>query len=215
MGRLAPCIRIMDSSIQGRSEAGDSAADVKRLPYQPFVHPDASQSDCPLRSGSGTWYMRQTVSWVFGFGRCLAGLADLPVSRQGSKHPSSRTCRIIPRQHSSRRVRPLPGQGYSQPQCVGRNTLQGRQSRRERTAKNISRRLVKMSQPHNGSPHPLSASTFWPPSVRLASVATRSELPTAAITRSPHLYILAMDRRMSARGAGCPETPPQSATVPD
>jgi hypothetical protein len=40
---LAPCVRITDSSIQGRSEAGDSAASVRGLPCQPFAHPDASQ----------------------------------------------------------------------------------------------------------------------------------------------------------------------------
>jgi hypothetical protein len=38
LGKQAPCVRVTDSSVQERSEAGGSVAGVKGLPCQPFAH---------------------------------------------------------------------------------------------------------------------------------------------------------------------------------
>ena len=43
LAKLAPCVRMTDSSNQERSEAGDFATSGKRPPCQGFVHPEASQ----------------------------------------------------------------------------------------------------------------------------------------------------------------------------
>jgi len=82
----APCVRITDRASLQRSEAGDSTASLRRLPCQPFAHPDASSRMARFATTGATGYGHIQSLFLFLraflMGRAAAAVENLALRQQ-------------------------------------------------------------------------------------------------------------------------------------